>query len=98
MAKQQLHLVCPDGFSYIEPNKVAVYLAGVNVSKAVGNLFNAWWDEEDSGSGEDHWILIVGDDYFVTIYGESFCLEDFAAILENIFALEVVCHDGVQWK
>jgi len=89
-----IEVICPQGWSYVKPNLVKIFMNGVDVTQYVYELLKA--THEPSRDPElDKLVCDSYNDVFIEAqYGESFTGEDWIEWLEEMFALEITYKDG----
>lgn len=97
----KLVLECRDGWRYQEGNRVIAYFVGevgtrVDASYSLLWTWNTYWAAYDHSEGQWHtWHCLRIDRESVLINAaESYTMEDFAADLEGLIAVPIVCIDG----
>jgi hypothetical protein len=89
-----IEVICPQGWSYVKPNFVKIFMNGVDVTQYVYELLKA--THEPSRDPELNKLVCdnYNDVFIQTQYGESFTGEDWIGWLEEMFALEITYKDG----
>lgn len=86
-------LRCESGFKYNPHRNVCtVHLNGHNISQAVAQIFNAWWQAEVNTNPDQADVMLESTRETLTAAGaESYTLEDFAETLSQVFDFEFEC-------
>lgn len=106
MPPLRIDVYCPRGFSYVRPNRVKVFMGGLEVTRAVGNLLAithpptaaSLVDGDPPFARLVRWkkrkrLPFVNAREIETTHGESFGFEDWVLCLDELFNLPVVAHD-----